>query len=222
MGLDRQEHGTTPASAPSRSARLSREHRREALVDAAAELVSAEPIEAISIETVAAHMGVSRPLVYKHFANREELLAAVYERESDLLHTRLAEEVRAAESVEEMFRALIHGVLRAQRERGTMLAALRAAGGWDEAVRGRKRDRDRTTVRYFADRMARRLELDERQVKPTVAILLSATDSVLQQWRHNPTSEQAALLEEAYVDLVAGAMNQLAIRHRPAGTGHTG
>jgi hypothetical protein len=86
----------------------------------------------------------------------------------------------------------------------------------------RKRDRDRTTVRYFAARMAHRLELHERHVKPTVAILLSAIDSVLQQWRHHPTPEQAALLEETYVDLVIGAMNQLATRHSPAGTERTG
>ncbi len=34
------------------------------------------------MEAVAERAGVSRPLVYKHFANRGELLASLYQRES--------------------------------------------------------------------------------------------------------------------------------------------
>src|SRR5437763_15548673 len=97
--------------------RLAKADRRDALIDAAAELVAAGDIEAVSMEAVAERAGVSRPLVYKHFANRKELLAAVYQRESAFLHAELTAAVGAAETLEDRFRALAHGALRAQASR---------------------------------------------------------------------------------------------------------
>src|SRR5262249_59981711 len=102
------------------------------------------------MEAVAERAGVSRPLVYKHFANRGELLAAVYQREAAVLHAELATSVRQATTVTDMFRALIRGALKVQAERGTALAALRAAGGWNRALPQGQRQRDPATVRYFA------------------------------------------------------------------------
>ena len=85
-------------------------------------------IEAITMDAVAERAGVSRPLVYKHFANRHELLAAVYTRESALLHAELEAAVTAATSFEGMVRALIRGALDAQAKRGAAFASLGAAG----------------------------------------------------------------------------------------------
>src|SRR5262249_19750467 len=62
------------------SPRLTRRERRDALLDAAVEIVTSGDVAAVSMEAVAERAGVSRPLVYKHFANRSELLAAVYRR----------------------------------------------------------------------------------------------------------------------------------------------
>src|SRR5579863_790949 len=84
--------------------RLARSARRDALIDAAAELVATADIDAVSMDAVAERAGVSRPLVYKHFGNRGELLAAVYKRESALLHAELSAEVTAATTLEETFR----------------------------------------------------------------------------------------------------------------------
>src|SRR5215210_6602114 len=94
--------------------RLAHSERRGALLDVAADLVTRGDIESVTMETVAERAGVSRSLVYKHFANREDLLAALYEREAALLHDELAHAVEAATTLEEMFRALIRGALRAQ------------------------------------------------------------------------------------------------------------
>ncbi len=84
------------------------------------------------MEAVAERAGVSRPLVYKHFANRGELLAAVYLREATLLHRELAAEVGAAETVEGMFRTLIRGAsARSCRTRSRLQRA--AFSGWPES-----------------------------------------------------------------------------------------
>src|SRR5438034_10179199 len=117
------------------SVRLARADRRGVLLDAAAELVAAGDVEAVSMDAVAEKAGVSRPLVYKHFANRGELLAAVYRREAAHLHKQLAAEVGAATSLESMYRTLIRGSLRAAADRGHVFAALRSAGGWNRELR---------------------------------------------------------------------------------------
>ena len=68
--------------------------RRDLLLDAAAEMVAAGDADEVSMESVALRAGVSRALVYKHFANRQALLHALYERESSHLHGSMRAEVR--------------------------------------------------------------------------------------------------------------------------------
>ena len=95
------------------------------------------------MEAVAERAAVSRPLVYKHFANRNTLLAAAYRREASKLHAELASEVSSAGTVEEMYQALLRGSIRATEERGETFSALRSAGGWNEGIRREQRSRDR-------------------------------------------------------------------------------
>jgi len=199
---------TTSTSAdaePAKPVRLSGSRRRDALVDAAAALVSVGDVHDVSMEAVAERAGVSRPLVYKHFANRHELLAAAYRREAVRLHDDLAGEVTAAGTVEEMFRALVRGSLRAAAERGQLFTALRAAGGWSRELREEERARDRDTVRAFGARAAREFGLDRRLAMTLTGVLLGALDSVLVQWRLRPTEENAALLEHVYMTTVTAA-----------------
>jgi AcrR family transcriptional regulator len=67
---------------PGKSARLSAPARREQLLDVTARLVAERGFHAISIEAVSAQAGVTRALVYNHFRDLRELLAAVIERET--------------------------------------------------------------------------------------------------------------------------------------------
>jgi AcrR family transcriptional regulator len=192
------------------AARLSRVDRRDALLTTAAAILTDDSAEAVTMEAVAERAGVSRPLVYKHFGNRGELLAAVYQREAAVVHDELAAAVRQAETVTEMFRALIRGALKAQADRGTVLAALRAAGGWNQVLREEQRQRDKTTVRFFATRVSQELGVGHTEATLAVAILLGAIENVLAQWRRHPTRQYAALLENTYVTLVTGGLAQLA------------
>jgi AcrR family transcriptional regulator len=190
-------------------ARLARADRRDLLIDAAAELVAEGDIEAVSMEAVAERAGVSRPLVYKHFANRNDILAAVYQRESALLHAELTADVSSAQTLEDTFRALIHGALRAQASRGATFAALRMAGLRTRERREEQRQRDRTTMRYFASQAVREFDLDRSQANAAIAILLGAIDAALAQWRARPTRDHAALLEDTYVSLAMGGLEHL-------------
>jgi AcrR family transcriptional regulator len=182
------------------------------LLDSAAALIAEGDADAVTMEAVAERAGVSRPLVYKHFANRAELLAALYARESQALHEHLAAAVAGAVSVEDMFRALVRGSLEAQASRGATFATLRAAGSRTDERRREQRRRDGTTLRFFMRESIARFGLDERDARAGLAIMLGAIDSVLLAWRARPTREHAALLEDTYVTLVVGGLSALAQR----------
>jgi AcrR family transcriptional regulator len=215
--ITRRRTRSTASSQPEpiEPARLSRAERRDALLDATAELVSSVEIDAVTMEAVAERAGVSRPLVYKHFANRGEMLGALYQREAAHLHAEMSAQVTGADTLEDMFRALIRGALQARANRAPALNVLRAAGVRNRELREEQRRRDRTTLRFFATRAVRDFQLDERQAKTGVAILLGAVEAVLAQWRVRPTREHAALLEDTYVALVVGGLDELA--RRPLG-----
>lgn len=206
--------GDAPVDGDRRTAgaRVTSAQRRDMLLDMAAELVVTDSTEAVSMELVAERCGVSRPLVYKHFANRDELLGALYRREAQRLHQELAEQVGQAGSVEEMFRALVRGALRATADRGHLFATLRAAGGSSREVRRERRRRDARTFRAFAGRAVDELGLDARLGPATISLLLGLIDPVLAQWRLDPTAERAQLLEESYMAIVTASLARVAIR----------
>jgi AcrR family transcriptional regulator len=61
---------------------MSAEARREQLLDAAKAVVAAHGFHGVSIEAVARGAGVTRPIVYRHFADLAALLDALIERET--------------------------------------------------------------------------------------------------------------------------------------------
>jgi AcrR family transcriptional regulator len=194
--------------------RLARARRREALLDAAAALIVADGVEVVSMESVADRAGVSRPLVYKHFANRGEMLTAVYRREATILHSELAAKVRSAASLEDMYRNLVHAALRASSERGRLFRALRSAGAWNPELRQEQEDRDRQTVGFFAAHAAAEFGVPAADAEAATAMLLTALESVLSQYRARRTHASAVLLEGAYLDIVVGGLERLATRTR--------
>lgn len=211
---EREDGALTPDARPP-GTRVTSAQRRDTLLDMAAEIAVTESPEAVTMEVVAERCGVSRPLVYKHFANRDELLGAVYRREAQRLHDELADQVTEAGSVEEMFRALVRGALHATAERGHLFATLRSATTSSREVRREQRRRDTRTFRAFARRAEDELGLEPRLGAAALSLLLGLIDPVLVQWRFDPTPERAQLLEESYMAIVVATLSGLSERSHP-------
>ncbi len=190
------------------SGRLDRDSRKDMLLDVAAEIALSEGPDAVSMEAIAERAGVSRPLVYKHYANREEILGAVYRRSARQVHREMVAEVEAATSVEAMFRALVHGALSRATDRGPVFAVLRT-GSWTREVRRDQRERDGRTASAFSARVVEELGADPHRARPVVSLLLATIDVVLTQWRQDPTSERADRLEAAYMQIVSASLESL-------------
>jgi AcrR family transcriptional regulator len=197
------------AAADATTGRLRRAERHDALVQAAASLVAELDVEAVSMEAVAARAGVSRALVYKHFANRHELLAAVYRREATALDAEIVNAVGAADGFEMIVRTLIRGVLAGARSRGATFVRLQRAGARDATLRAEQAKRDRRTVRYFTRLATEEFGLPEPHARSAVRILLTGLDSVRAQWHAHPDAEHERRLEEVYVNLMLGGLARL-------------
>ncbi|MCX5612781.1 MULTISPECIES: TetR/AcrR family transcriptional regulator [unclassified Streptomyces] len=65
--------------------RLSPDERRAQLLAVGARLFARYPYDEVLMEDVAEQAGVSRALLYRHFAGKQELFAAVYRQASDRL-----------------------------------------------------------------------------------------------------------------------------------------
>jgi AcrR family transcriptional regulator len=63
--------------------RLTPDERRRQLVEVGADLFASRPYESVLMEEVAERAGVSRALLYKHFASKRDLFAAVYREAAD-------------------------------------------------------------------------------------------------------------------------------------------
>ena len=55
--------------------------RREQLIEVGRSLFAAKGFEAVSVEEIAAHAKVSKPIVYEHFGGKEGLYAVIVDRE---------------------------------------------------------------------------------------------------------------------------------------------
>jgi AcrR family transcriptional regulator len=197
--------------------RLRGEDRRTALIDAAAALVAEDGVDAVSMDAVASRAEVSRPLVYKHFANRHELLAAVHRREAAELESAIAAAVERAEGFEGKVRALIRSVLEAVTTHGPIFTPLVRAGAQDAAYRKEQRARDRRTVRFFARLTMAEFGLSQAEATAATAVLLTGIESIRAQSRSRPDLQQRRFLEDLYVDLVVGGLERVAARRRPPG-----
>ena len=79
------------------STRLSKQARREQLLDAALGIVRMQGADGLTLVTLAEAAGVSRPIVYDHFGTRAGLLLELYRRLDDRHRAAVVEALQTAE-----------------------------------------------------------------------------------------------------------------------------
>jgi AcrR family transcriptional regulator len=90
----------------------------ETILDAAVVEFEQHGIRRVALDDVARRAGVSRTTIYRRFANRDELVAAVIERENAALFTEIAVELRNAGPQSNYYvEAFTHSILKFRRHR---------------------------------------------------------------------------------------------------------
>src|SRR5882757_7395780 len=88
--------------------RLSRDKRMEQTLGVAHELFAARGYAAVKMDDIAAAVGVTKPLLYNYFGNKERLYIACMERAGDSLTATVADAVAATANPADALGAGVH------------------------------------------------------------------------------------------------------------------
>lgn len=129
--------------------RLKPEQRRTLILDKTAEIIARDGIANLSVDQVGREAGVSKSLVYNYFANLNDLLRNLLERE--LRHLRKAQQdaAEAAETFEDLVRGVTHAYLTYIDERGLIIERLQSEPSVSESQDPTDFSRD-AAVEYLA------------------------------------------------------------------------
>lgn len=152
-----------PSPPPNR--RLSPDKRREHLLDQAAELIVARGLSVCSLEELAAKAGVSKALVYKYFADRDELLKALVSREYEIL-TEQEEWSDPDLSMGISLKRANRVAFQHLRDRAKILREILSDGPTSRALGRSDRDERERRTRFFSEKVQRTYG-----VSPKVAFL---------------------------------------------------
>jgi AcrR family transcriptional regulator len=94
-------------SPPGRGPRLAASARRAQLVDVGRRLFAQRGYEAASVEEIAEHAGITKPVVYEHFGGKEGLYAVVVDREVEHIVARIVEAISEGSPRERLERAAL-------------------------------------------------------------------------------------------------------------------
>lgn len=197
------------SSPPGRS---TRDDRRDELLDAAATLLVDGGVTAVTMDAVAAEAGVSRPLVYKHFANREELIAELWRRESGVMDREVAAALRGIDDFEAIVRTSVETIIDVLQRRGRNFAPLIRGQVFAPAVREEQRERSRRTRAWYTERVVAEFGIDKADAEVAIAVYFAGLDSMLADWRGIEGGSDPHRIVDVYVDLVMGGLRSLQSR----------
>jgi AcrR family transcriptional regulator len=103
----------TPSEAPAKGGRYHHGDLKAALVDAAISLIAERGVREFSLAEVSRRLGVTVAAPYRHFADRDDLLAAVGIRALDVFAAALAVEARDCDSPGQRLAALARAYAKA-------------------------------------------------------------------------------------------------------------
>ena len=85
--------------------RLSREDRMEQMLDTAHRLFAERGYAAVTMDEIAAAVGITKPLIYNYFGNKEQLYIACMERSGDALVEAISNAIAGASDPSQAFEA---------------------------------------------------------------------------------------------------------------------
>lgn len=118
----------TPTAPGDVRRRLSAQDRRSQIVEAAAEIFIQRGYQGTSLEDIATHLGVTRPLIYHYFRDKDALYLEVLTRSRAALDAAIAGGVDPAATPGEQLRGGIRGYFRFVQENAPMWELLFGGG----------------------------------------------------------------------------------------------
>lgn len=214
------EPGHDPTQEPAR--RVSAGDRRQQYLAAAAGLAISQGVDAVTMEGVATGVGVNKALLYRQFANRGELLLALYQREMAELDRHVVKAVQGQKTLEDKMRAWVHSWFEYMLHHGQLLSRLQEARTVARQVERPHRTRQQRIHARYGEWYAQELGLPAEVGRDAAAIIVSALGGVIERWTEVPTAATRERLERTYLEMVLGGLERLARAHEGGDGGFGG
>lgn len=185
--------------------RLKGVERRERFLDAAAEIVIEHGVAAVTMDGVAHRSGVTKALGYRYFTDRDDLLAALFDRETQIYVERMETEVGPQSSFEDWVRGALKYWFRRADERGELFKRLVGDSG---PLAARAKANQTANADGWALGLQRAFGLPERQARQYAWFMVAGTAGALDA--RNGDDED---LIEAITLAVVGGAKALADRY---------
>jgi AcrR family transcriptional regulator len=185
--------------------RLSRADRRRVIEDAASRLFAAQGYAATKLTDVAAAAGVTKQLLYQHFASKRELHLALLGRHRDELLAGTAVGMAQAGSLPERITASVDRWFAYVEAHPYALALLFRDTTGDPEVQAFYRELQASArmANVALLRAEPQLGLREEQIEPLAELVRAATVGVALWWADNPGVPRATV-----VGVVVGALGE--------------
>jgi AcrR family transcriptional regulator len=184
--------------------RPDRIQRREFFIDVTAELVQTEGLAAVTMERVAALSGLSKPVIYSHFADRGELLRALLERCWRSVDHSVQVRLNTAHTFDQSLEALVVGYFDAIAAQGALVRLMIGNASQEPAVEQARRARQRAAEVEWSDFYQRRGGLPPQVADACAAILRSALQGASEYWIDRPGTSPAVAIDTCLQIMRAG------------------
>ena len=177
--------------------RLSPEDRQQQLLRVTSDIIAADGIDNVRIPYVAAAAGVTRPVVYKFFTNRHELIKGVLEdfREDFASRTPRIMETEDASDIGSISRAFIDAACDTIEAKGSGGWQLLRSVGPDQEISAISKKFRGQLVEPWLGPLSELTGVDDAEAEALADMMLSAAGEILQRWIDGDFSrEQVATL----------------------------
>jgi len=189
--------------------RISSRDRREQYLDAAARIAAGHGVAIVTMEAVAAAVGVNKALLYRQFDNRGELLLELFDRETAELDQRAMEATANISGFEPKVRAWARAWFDHLAERAALFGRLMEARAIVPEVAVRHRERLRRLECTYGDWYAAELGIPVEEARDAARVLLAGLGGAIDRWNRTPSRATRNRLERTYVQLMLGGLRAL-------------
>ncbi|MFI0931002.1 TetR/AcrR family transcriptional regulator [Streptomyces sp. NPDC021019] len=192
------------------STRLSKQARREQLLNTAVAIVRAQGTDGLTLVTLAVAAGVSRPIVYDHFGTRPGLLLALYRRLDERHRAAIAQALQEAGPTADEVARLIGTAYFACATDMPELAAVSAALKGDPEMEAIQREMLDRYTELVAAALSRYSGLPPEALRLRCVGVLGAAEAMAAELNRGRASTDAAVA--TLTDLIMGSLDARAGR----------
>ena len=192
--------------------RLGGKERQATIIEAAGRLFGEWGYEGTRLDQIAAAAGVTKPILYRHFAGKQALYLALLERHRDDLG-RFAAAIPSEGSEEERLRAVIEvWVSYVETHSYAWQMIFRDSGGGPKVQAFRREVNERARqVLVEIIRAQNRVQIPRRELRPLAVLMSMGMASLVLWWLENPGVPRAAIVEtitRVWVGLLTGRVER--------------